>query len=121
MKSRGFPLQYFFLRTPFVNDVSKFFVDGFRGQLSRGEGITQFVIVAVGSVNYLKAFALGLSFPFGAVVNSYSKRKVESSVTPPLVTLDVDLAVTRKHKRTFWKLRNYWSILSSLPAYHMKI
>ena len=31
MKSRGFPLQYFFLRTRFVNDVSKFFVDGFRG------------------------------------------------------------------------------------------
>ncbi len=53
MKSRGFPLQYFFLRTPFVNDVSKFFVDGFRGQLSRGEGITQFVIVAVGAMDYL--------------------------------------------------------------------
>ena len=31
MKSRGFPLQDFFLRPPFVNDVSKFFVDGFRG------------------------------------------------------------------------------------------
>ena len=31
MKSRGFPLQDFFLRTPFVNDVSKFFVDSFRG------------------------------------------------------------------------------------------
>ena len=58
MKSRGFPLQYFFLRTRFVNDVSKFFVDGFRGQLSRGEGITQFVIVAVGSMDYLAVFVV---------------------------------------------------------------
>ena len=61
MKSRGFPLQYFFLRTPFVNDVSKFFVDGFRGQLSRGEGITQFVIAAIGMMDDLAVFVIELS------------------------------------------------------------
>ena len=72
-------------------------------------------------MDYLKVFTLGLSFPVSSIVNSYSKRKVESSVTPSWVTLYVDLAVTWKDKRTFWKLLNYWSILSGLPAYHIKI